>query len=387
MRHIALILFILTISFSGLNGQTGSDTSSKAGVLSLRIKSLTFVRDDEYFNSIGSSKFVLVSSLPGFTDKSKWIEGYTLIGYFFQPELVYNPSDRVTLRAGAYLLKYSGKDKFTKALPVFSTSFKINGNTTLVMGTLPGCDSHKLYDPLFDHERLYKNYYEEGFQVTGNYRRIFNDTYVSWENFIFSNDTTREIINFGESFRYSFPEIAGFIHPSVPVQVQFKHFGGQISNYPEHMETYFNMMAGLGCNFDIAGKKYGEAGIEALGFLNREFPGKPPSGITRGSAIWIKGNYIYKSIHFGASYWKGHNFFAPDGNPVYGSVKNHTSDYVIPDREIINNTLYIDLFPENFLDLFLGAETYYDVRMKTLDYAFTLHLNLDKLIKLARLKQ
>ncbi len=386
MRYILLVLLILTISFPGLNGQAGEDTSAQTGVLSLRIKSLTFVRDDEYFNSIASSRFVLVSSLPGFADKSKWIEGYTLIGYFVQPELVYSLSDRVTIKAGTYLLKYSGRNNFTKALPVFSTSLRLTEKTTLVMGTLSGSDSHKLYDPVFSRERLYSDYNEEGFQVTGNYRRIFNDTYVSWENFIFTGDTTREIINFAESFRYNFPVISGFIHPTVPVQILFKHFGGQISNYPEHMETYFNMMAGLGCNFDISGGKYGEAGIELLQFINREFPGKPPSGITRGHASWVKAHYSYKGVYFGASYWKAHNFFAPNGNPVYGSVKDHSSDYVVPDREIINNEFYIEVFPEKFLQLFLGAETYYDVKMKNLAYAFTLHLNLDKLIRLTTLK-
>jgi hypothetical protein len=386
MRYTALVLLILTISFSGLNGQTREDTIPRAGTLSLRIKSLSFVRDDEYFNSIGSSKFILVSSLPGFADKSKWIEGYTLIGYFIQPELVYSPTDRITISAGTYMLKYSGRNTFTKVIPVFSTTLKLAENTTLIMGTLTGSDSHKLFDPVFNRERLYTNYNEEGFQLTGNYKKIFNDTYVSWENFIFPGDTTREIINFGESFRYNFPVIAGFIHPSVPVQVQFKHFGGQISNYPEHMETYFNLSAGLACNFDIAGGRYGEAGFELLRFINREFPGRPPSGITSGHASWIKAHYRYKGISFGASYWKAHDFFAPNGNPVYGSVKDHSSDYVVPDREIINNTLYIDLFPEKFLKLFLGAETYYDVKMKNIDYAFTLHLDLDKLIRIATLK-
>ncbi len=386
MRYIILVILILTMSFFDLKGQAAEDTSSQAGVLSLRLKSITFVRDDEYFNSLGSSRFAIVSGLPGFVDKSRWIEGYTLIGYFVQPELVYSLSERFALRAGTYLLKYSGKENFTRVLPVFSATLKLTEKTSLIMGTLKGSDSHKLYDPVFNRERIYSDYNEEGFQITGNYKRIFNYTYVSWENFIFKDDTTREIINFGESFRYNFATIAGFIHPSLPVQLQFKHFGGQISNYPEHMETYFNIMAGLGCNFDIAGGRYGEAGIELLQFGNREFIGRSPSGITRGSASWIKTHYRYKGIYFGASYWKAHNFFAPNGNPIYGSIKDHSSDYVIPDREIINNTLYIELFPEKFLELFLGAETYYDVKMKNLNYAFTLHLNLDRLIRLTKAK-
>jgi len=172
MRYLAILFITLLIYPADLSGQAREDTSLQTGVLSLRIKSITFVKDNEYFNPIAASKFKLVSSLPGFVDKSAWNEGYTLIGYFVQPELVYSPSSRVTLRAGTYLLKYSGKDKFSKVLPVFSATLKLTGKTTLTMGTLSGSDSHKLYDPNYDSERLYRAYNEEGFQITGNYEHI-----------------------------------------------------------------------------------------------------------------------------------------------------------------------------------------------------------------------
>ena len=60
------------------------------------------------------------------------------------------------------------------------------------------------------------------------------------------------------------------------MQIQFKHFGGQISNYPEHVETFFNLAAGLRINFDLAQKKYGQAGIEYLQFINNQFNGVSP---------------------------------------------------------------------------------------------------------------
>ena len=59
-----------------------------------------------------------------------------------------------------------------------------------------------------------------------------HDTWVSWENYIFKGDSTREIFTFGESFRYTSSPIADFVHFEVPVQLQLKHHGGQISNYP-----------------------------------------------------------------------------------------------------------------------------------------------------------
>ena len=62
------------------------------------------------------------------------------------------------------------------------------------------------------------------------------------------------------------------------------------------------------------------------------------------------------------------------------------SDYVVHERRIITNYVYLTLLPESYLELFLGLETYYDIDLKRLDNAMTLHLNFDKLIKLATLK-
>jgi hypothetical protein len=309
-----------------------------------------------------------------------------MLGYFIQPELVFSPSVKVTLRAGTHLLKYSGTKKFSQVRPVFSTTLNLSEKTSLTIGTLSGSDKHKLFDPHFDRERLYNAYAEDGLQLTSGNDHLFNDTWLSWENFIFKTDSTREVFNFGESFRYTSSPVADFLRFEVPVQVQFKHFGGQISNYPEYVVTYFNLAAGLRINFDLVQKRYGVAGIEYLQFINNVFPERPSSVILHGYASWFRFHYTYKALYIGATYWKAHNFFAPNGNAIYASVIDNHPDYVIPERRIITNFVYLTLLPESYLELFLGLETFYDVCQKRLNYATTLHLNFDKLVKLATIK-
>jgi len=330
------------------------------------VKSINFVKNNEYYNPV--------------------IEGYTILGTAFQPVLVYSPSIKVTLRAGTYLLKYAGTNKFSQARPVLSSSLRLSENTTLTIGSLPGCDKHLLFDPHFDSERLYSAYAEDGFQLLTKSEHFFNDAWLSWENFIFRGDSTREVFTFGESFRYKSSAVADIFRFEIPVQVQFKHFGGQISNYEEHVETYFNLSTGLRINFDLAQKRYGEAGIEYLQFINKELNGEALSGISHGSASWIRLHYSYKALYLGASYWKAHNFFAPNGNTIYGSVSDYQENVVVPDRKIITNYVCLSLLPESYLELFLGVETYYDIDLKRLDNSIALHLNFDKLIKIATLK-
>jgi hypothetical protein len=209
---------------------------------------------------------------------------------------------------------------------------------------------------------------------------------LSWENFIFKGDNTREVFTFGESFNYTSSSVADVLQFEVPLQVQFKHLGGQISNYPEQVETFFNLATGLKINIDIQHREYGQASIEYLQFINKELNGEPLSGISSGHASWLRLNYIFKSLDIGATYWRAHNFYAPNGNTLFGSVSDYQINVVVPERKLITNHIYFTLLPESYLKLFLGLNTYYNIDTKRLDNSIALHLSFDKLIRLATLK-
>ncbi len=358
---LALLLSTLT-----LQGQKGAGTMPQEGDLGLSIRSISFIRNNEYFNPI--------------------TEGYTLLGFFFRPELVYTPTHKVTLRAGTHLLNYWGTENFAQVRPIFSVSLTVSKNTILTLGSLSGSDKHRLYDPHFSSERLYNEYAEDGFQLLTSGEHIFNDMWLSWENFIFKGDSTREIIAFGESFRYTSSQITDFMNLEIPVQVQLKHYGGQISNYPEPVETFFNLAAGIKLNFKIAQERFGRVSAEYQQFINREFNGESTSGISSGRASWATLSYSIKTISAGVSYWKSHDFYAPNGNAIYSSISDYQPDVVIPDRSLITNFISFDILPESFLELHLGLETFYDTDLKRLDNAVTLHISFDKLFRLATIK-
>lgn len=362
IRFLAITIFTFLIPVCNISGQVKTDTGTKSGELSLRIKSIAFIKDNEFSSPV--------------------IEGYTLPGFFFHPELVYAPSTKFNFSAGVHLLKYAGIENFSQVKPVLSASLNLSEKTILTIGTLNGSDRHQMFDQHFDNERLYSAYSEDGFQLTSLNDHFFNDTWLSWENYIVKGDSTREIFTFGESFKYSSSPIADFIRFEVPVQIQFKHFGGQISNYPQQVETFFNMATGLRINFDLVQKRYGETGIEYLQFINNQLNGISSTGISHGYGSWVRFHYKYKALYLGAAYWKSHNFYAPNGNNIYSSVSDYKPVFVVPERKIISNFVYLTVLPESYLELFFGLDTYYDVRDKRLDYALTLHLNLDKLIRI-----
>jgi len=354
----------------------------KAGEkLSIDLKSVNFFRNNEYFNPIAGSGFNLTGELPLHLEKSLWIEGYTLTGFFLRPELVYNPSDKITLRAGGHFLKYWGTNGFEEVRPVFSTSLKIAPNTIFTLGSLSGSDQHRMYDPHFNYERLYSSYAEDGLQIRTDNDHIFNDAWVSWENFIFKGDNEREIFTFGESFRYTSPKFSDLIDIELPVQLQFKHYGGQISDYPERVTTFFNLAAGVRMNFDT-GERTGKFGLEYTGFLNKVIPERETYIINHGNASWLRLHYTLKKFYFGASYWFADDFYAPNGNGIFTSVFVFDSDYVIHQRKIITGSVSLRLLPEDYLELFIGFEGFYDVNEERLDHAITLHLDFENILRL-----
>jgi hypothetical protein len=386
MKYFGYILLLISIFSPDLFGQADVEKDTYSGTLSLRIKSLNFIKNNEYFNDIKGSDFVLSSSLPWMVDNSVWLEGYTLTGSFFQPELIYEPVNGISLRAGAHLLKYSGMDKIARIRPVFSTSLELTGNTTLTLGSLNGSDKHRMFDPHFNSERLYTDYVEDGFELSTKTDHIFNDAWLSWENYIFKGDHEREIFTFGESFRYITPH-TGALSMEIPVQIQFKHFGGQINNYPEHVTTFFNLAAGAGLYYDLNESGNLKTGFEYVYFRNSVIPARPGYVLNKGDAAWIRYLLNYKSTGFILSYWSAKDFYAPNGNSIYASVSEFYSGYVIPSRELITASIFLNVFPKNVVRLLFGADGYYDIRSERLDYSMTLHMDFEDIFKIASLKR
>ena len=366
MRYSGILILLLASNFLPAICQDETNGSVSEGDLYLNLRSINFVKNNEYSNPI--------------------IEGYTLIGYFIQPELVYRPAEKITLRLGTHLLSYSGTNKFSLIKPVFSTSWHFSENTCFTIGSLTGSDKHMMLDPHFNKERIYNAFSEDGLQLRTSTDHLFSDTWLSWENYIFKGDNEREIFMAGESFRYKTSDFAELIRFEFPLQIQFKHYGGQISDYPEFVETYLNIATGARAIFDIEESRNGSIGLECLAFFGSCLNGNEASGIKNGYAGWYKLFYSLRGLEVETGFWKSHDFYAPDGNFIFSSVSDHIDNMVIFDRKLITGSVNIKLPYKDFFEFYFGFDGYYDADLRRFDNAMTLHIRLDKLIKIATLK-
>jgi hypothetical protein len=366
MKHTPLTFILLVLLFLPVTGQEIPDTIPPSEKISFAISNINFVKDDEYSNPV--------------------IEGYTLIGYFLHPRVVYRPSGKLAISLGAHLLSYSGTNKFSQIKPVFSTTLYLNSRSYLNLGSLFAVYKEGLFDPHFNSERLYTAYSDDGIQVRLCNDHVVNDTWVSWENFIFKGDTDREVFTAGESFRYSSAVMGERVAISIPLQILFKHYGGQISNYPQEVETYMNAAGGIIAGIGIGSKSEACTGIELLAFAGSALTKNAPSGINKGHGEWGKIFFTWRGVGINAGYWSSHDFYAPEGNFIFSSVSDHLDNVIIHSRKILTGSASLSLLPERYLKFYFAVDGYYDVDLKRLDSAFTLHLIFDRLFRLAALK-
>ena len=367
MNYKGIIAFILGLAAIDSTAQEFSGNTVTEGDLYLNFKNISFVRNNEYSNPV--------------------TEGYTLIGWFIQPELVYRPAQKAELRLGAHLLRYPGTNGFSAAKPLFSTTWFFSEKTRFTLGSLPGSDTHRMFDPHFSIEKTYKAFSEDGLQFLTEGKRVFSDTWVSWENYIFRGDNEREIFTAGESFRYTPTDESSRIRFELPVQILFRHYGGQISDYTEPVETFMNLAAGVKVMTDAGSGKKVTAGLEGLAFYGNSMRDNAASGIKDGHALWAIMFCSFRHAELRAGYWKSENYYAPEGNSIFGSVSDHLGNVVVSPRNLITGSLNVRIPYNNLLEFFLGFDGWYDTGLKRFDNALTLHLRIDELVRLASVKR
>lgn len=367
MNYKGIIAFMLGIAAISSQAQENNGLTVSDGDLSLNFRNISFVRNNEYSNPV--------------------TEGYTLIGWFIQPELVYRPSQKAELRLGTHLLSYSGTNRFSVVKPLFSTTWFFSEKTRFTIGSLPGSDTHRMLDPHFSREKTYNAFSEDGLQFLNTGERVFSDTWISWENYIFRGDNEREIFTAGESFRYTPTDESSRIRLEIPFQILFRHYGGQISDYPEPVETFMNLAAGAKVMTNAGQDRKVTAGLEGLVFYGSSLRDNAASGIKDGHALWALILCSFRQAEIEAGYWASDNYYAPEGNFIFSSVSDHLDNVVVSQRKLITGSVNIRIPYHNFLEFFLGFDGWYDTDLKRFDNAVTLHLRIDELVKLTTVKR
>ncbi len=321
-------------------------------ILSLKITNANFIRNNEYFVPFAS--------------------GYTLIGYFIQPELKFQPGEKTIFSAGVHFLKYSGLEHFSQYSPVFSFHYQPGKHFTFILGTLQGTLNHQMEDHLLNFEKYYTHNLENGTQFLFNFNNFKSDLWVNWEQFITNGDPFRERLVFGTSSEISFYNNDNSLRTSIPLQTLMVHKGGQIDSSPLPVETYFNSAIGLDISIKRSNKKI--IGIRTLFSSFNDLTKKEIYPYKKGTSFYFKTYFETVHIDFSLGYWKGNRFINPKGNPLFSSVYKETVNTGDPSREIFTAFIAYHVELDDFVKFVLQGESYYDIERSVFDYSYGLHI-------------
>lgn len=331
-RFISALLLAVTFCLGEMHSQdisklvyTEDTTFSSEGVreLRFRFRNLNFFRDNEYKGSL--------------------VKGYTLPGLWVLPTVSYQPLKTLKIEAGAYMLRYWGESKYPNtyyanlpgyesgdtqsafhAVPFFRVHYAPLPGVSLVLGNIYGRNNHGLIAPLYNKEMVMTSDPEAGVQFLWNTRHFNLDMWVNWESFIFQGDNQQEEFTFGVSSRIkaNSPSLKdNSVHFYVPLQLLFKHQGGEINTTATErgVKTWLNAAAGFGLDIKMPFRNFTKLNIEADAAYYAQQKGSV-FPFDNGYGFYGKAVADLKSFRLHAGYWQCHNFVSLMGDPLFGAV-------------------------------------------------------------------
>lgn len=363
MQHLQKYLFLIVLLFSiSAKGQFDYSRQfyypefdpAQADKLFFRIENNNFFKNYEYFG--------------------EYIEGYTMQGNDVAPSFMYYAGDKVRLKLGAHLKKYSGEEDFSKITPIISMHTRLTPHLDMIIGSLRGTIHHGMVEPILDPEKYYSNPLENGLQFIYNTRNWHADTWVNWEQFIRHGDQKPEKFTFGLNSVYSWLRDSAHWQIKTPVQLLATHTGGQISDFEEPMQSLTNAAIGMEFVRQPIASRITEikATFFALGY--KDLTKKSGFPFTTGKAIYSTIGITTRQLQLMAGYFAATNFVAPRGSALFQSVSTYKPEYYCKHRNVLTTKL---MFTHQFYkDIQFGmmGEGYYDLDAGQLEYAYGVNL-------------
>jgi len=332
-----------------------SSVAPQTGDLCLALNTLTFFKDNEYFNKI--------------------IEGYTLFGTQLNPQLVYYPTKELRLEAGVFLWKDFGNPQLQQVRPTYRATWT-QGPHQFILGNIRPHLNHNYAEPLFNFERVMLKPLEEGLQYHLNSKRAFLDIWVDWLRQQYRYSNYQEEIAGGLSSTIRLTKDESQLQLWVPLQFTATHNGGQIDTLDKPLQTLFNEAVGLAGRCRLDGKLQAlRLNLYALGF--QDHSPTPLLPFKSGTGYYLNGTLETRYVDLMLSYFEGNKFISPLGGDLYQGLSRSVTDpgYVEANRRLLLVRLMRDFRIDDSAALTLRIEPVYDLNAQLLDFSFGVYLN------------
>ncbi len=385
IENILLIMIIL-VSYNTSSAQDNtiflthneiSDTNTQK--LNFGFESTSFVKNNEYFDHL---------------------KGWTGIGFFIKPQLIYQPSGSTEIQAGYFLEKYSGNDKFSSLVPLFRIRQKLGTKWEMVLGHLYGNLHHGLSEPMYRFDRYYSDNVEYGMQFMYNNKYLCNDFWANWEKFIFPNDPYREEFVIGNSLKAHIRLNDNF-SAKIPLDLTWTHAGGQIYEHKplrENIMSLYNLMTGISIRYSPNPDqlqlnnnkvKFNHISFDYSYFKYIAGANPPPGDVFNqpyedGQGSYFKMNADLGSVKTMVGYWRSRHFIAPRGEEIFLSAFAKGNDNLVPEVELLNFKIAYDRGITDEIRLSFRTDLYYSLTLESVFYSYSIYFVYNDLFKIRK---
>lgn len=285
--------------------------------------------------------------------KGNFIKGYSLPGFNMEIKAVYQPTDKVRLEAGAYVLRFWGAEKYPSLaysdiaqwkgdqyqkglhlLPLLRVHFNLGKGLDIVAGNLYGRANHNLILPLYNPELNLISDPEAGIQLLYTSRYFDSDLWINWESFIFDESDHQEAFTVGFSSQLRANRKDAPLHIYFPIQTVIQHRGGEIDTSDRSVQTLVNASAGVGGRWNTGYHTFKNLSLEvhALGFYQQK------GGVTsfnKGAGFYAQAAADISSFQIKTGYWQAGDFASLLGSPFFGTVSLSEENYYFQGTKMI----------------------------------------------------
>lgn len=317
-------------------------------------------------------------------------KGYTLPGTWVQPKFIYFPRRNIKLELGGHFLFYWGAKNypvstytgiptwqprensktFAHILPFVRLQMELYKHVQVVFGDIYGGASHQLCEPLYNPEYNLTADPETGFQLLLDYRHFTLDGWVNWQNFIFKGDDRQEVFMAGISSRILFHRPESRLQVYIPLQMLFRHQGGEIDSVDAGIQTWLNLAAGAGISYRLNKKGFvRKIGAEAMGTYFSQQSGKVLS-IDNGYGINARLFAESRDFKLSMGYWRSDDFYSISGSPFFSAVSSFNPQKTFRKPSMLYGTLeYTRTFGQHYA---FGADlsVYHHLSMTSMENIF-----------------
>lgn len=371
MYKFFLLLFVTFIAFH-VKAQVNYDVFNRrtpivaadSQKLTLNIYNFTYLHNTEYFTNIANSG--------------------TLFGYQLIPELQYQPSPRLLIKAGLYAQKEFGREEYTSLLPTFTVKYK-GRLSHFLLGNLEGNINHRFIEPIYDNKLIINERMENGFQFIVDSKPYYHDYYINWRRAIHLGDPFKEEFDIGYSAHFNLTRKENF-KIKMPVQMLYSHKGGQIDITNEPLTSLVNSAVGLSLDFGFKNSFLRGITFDNYYVNYKDISGHKRQPFKQGNGFLSHALFHFKYFDLDLRYWDASGFINPRGNVLFSSVSEKYPGLTEKRRQLLLSSFIYDtrLFKEANFNFRISP--YYDFIEEELEYSFEMYFSYRLQVLLAKIK-